>query len=77
MQIFVFILNGRTITVDILAEDKISLLKEKIFDKEGIDPEYQRLFFGGKTLEDDFTLNDYNVMKESTIHLVARLPGGK
>ena len=73
MEIYVKTLTGENITIDIEANDSIANIKLKIQEKMDVPPEQQRLIFAGQQLEDEKTISDYNIQRESTIHLVYTL----
>jgi len=76
MQLFVKTLTGKTVSIEVEEGESIEDVKAKIAEKEGIPAEQQRLIFGGQQLQDQKTLQDYDVGDDSTLHLVLRLRGG-
>lgn len=75
-QVFIKLLDGKTITLDVSHTDSIADLKNKIQDREGVEAREQRLIFADKQLEDGYLISDYDIRKNSTIHLALSLPGG-
>lgn len=74
-QISVKSINGKTRLVEVQGTDTIRQVKEKLRDKEGINPDEQRLIYAGKNLEDNKTIEDYQINKDATLHLVMRVRG--
>ena len=75
-QIYVKTLMGTTYTLDVNQGNTIYQVKEMVQTETGVSPARQRLIFAGKVLEDGRTLGDYNIQKETTLHLVFRLTAG-
>ena len=76
-QIIQKTLTGKTYTLDVNPSDSVKLYKILCYYMIGIPIDQQRIIFANKVLEDNRTLADYNIQRESTLHIVLRLRGGK
>ncbi len=76
MHIFIKTLTGRTATLEVDPEDTIAQVKQKFFEKDAVPVQEQRLLYGGHELKDENCIKDYEIQRDSTLHLVLRLPGG-
>ena len=76
MRLFLRTLTGKTITLEVNADMGIDMVKLLLEEKEGIPVDQPCFIFAGERLKDDRTLSDYNIQKESTIHVVLNLRGG-
>ena len=72
MQIFVKTLSGKTVSLEVDPCDTVRNVKSRIQDTEGLHPEYQRLIFAGRSLQDEKSLSHYHIQKGSTLQLLLR-----
>ena len=72
MKIFIILLTGKTIPLEVELGETIEDVKKQIQAKEDIPPDEQRLIFKGKQLANNMTLAEYNIEKESVLHLVIK-----
>lgn len=72
MKIFIKQLNGKQLTMEVIASDTVHNVKAKIEDREGIQCELQRLIYAGKQLEDDYQLSHYVIQQEATLSMIQR-----
>lgn len=72
-NIFVKNLSGHYIQLQVQLSNTIKEIKEKICEKTGIKTENQYLLYSGKYLYESCTLFDYNIQRDSTIHLCLRI----
>ena len=72
MKIFIKLLNGKQLTIEVGGSDTVRNVKAKIEEREGMEYELQRLIYAGKQLEDDHQLSDYLIHQEATLNMILR-----
>mmetsp|Transcript_9832 Transcript_9832/g.26738 ORF Transcript_9832/g.26738 Transcript_9832/m.26738 type:complete len:330 (-) Transcript_9832:423-1412(-) len=76
MQIFAKMSTGKTATLEVEPCDSVENLRTKVQARVGVPPDQQALYFAARRLENGRTLMDYNLRKDSSIHVVLRARGG-
>jgi hypothetical protein len=70
MQIFVRLMTGRNLTLDVESTDFAGKVKDMIYDREGIPWHRQRLIFAGRLLHDNVPIGEQNIARESSLHVI-------
>ena len=72
MQIFIRNIQPKTITLDVESTDSVQIVKEKIYERTSVPPQYISLAFQGKVLHSSRPLHEYDVRNDDTLHVLFR-----
>ncbi|XP_026066801.1 polyubiquitin 12-like [Carassius auratus] len=75
-QVFVRNEKGQTGTYEVDINETVDQLQAKIYRKERVPVDQQRLIFNGRQLESGRKLQEYDISSGSSIHMTLRLRGG-
>ncbi|XP_052413151.1 uncharacterized protein LOC127958353 [Carassius gibelio] len=75
-QVFVRNEKGQTGTYEVDINETVDQLQAKIYRKERVPMDQQRLIFNGRQLESGRKLQEYDISSGSSIHMTLRLRGG-